>query len=1445
MKQSTQVVRVTLLTIMLVLTGGLLNHTRAQGQTCRDINQITVCGDVFTEITVNGGGFRLRGNVRIGPKGGAALVEVEDIGSVFDGTIIDPNISTASYFHFNQADTNSGTTDFILGDVRMINDVTGLTLMGTSVVPDPENAGNVLIGRLFVDTTNGKIFNPAAGAVPVFITRGITRNANIRLAFMTQVGAAVFYKEGGSVAELAKVNAEFNLFTRKFIGTMPVSLKLGESAENPNLEITIVSEFSETGVQTSKVNGFKFKLGGLLLDVSGATVKPPVGNSTAEFTAASVKALKTDNPGLPNLDPTDATLIFAFTNLKYKDGAWSLGGVEVPIKNWEVGPAFKMVNQTIGIVNENNSTVQAFQVKSTLQFGAGADASKLPAVIKIGRAQVGNDFKPIFSAGLGAISPKLGTLTFNLTGANFVGNAAQDFFGIQATSAAVQWPPHLGGKTAAAVNNFKIGTNQARTFVFQIGSGTIGLPEFENNLFKGNLAATLGMVQDTLTITGTGTLNIKLPGNGNAAGVNTTAIMRYNKEVDSSGAAAATIARTYEYQPVANTLISRCIGVLGRRTTCPGTTPPPPPPGPDPFEFKLTGFSMKIAGFGLTITNPKGTDDGGFTADNVGMTLPIGMLSSNSTSGIQVQGFGVSGGGNVSIQGGGFELAPISVGSVQFVGLKGTFIKKQDNSYEFTAAGKLPLPGIEPGTNSGGISVNITVKLAPSGSFNGIGVIVEFGSPPLPPIPIGSTGMNLVRVSGSFDLTNQSVTIGLGLGAASKFKIPLGALGTLPIATADGNVTTQFNPFKFTGNMNISVLIFQVASATVKIGAGEGFDGNDGITIVANVNAVLVSGEFRMRAGKGVAGNPDKRRFAANAKWVLGIPANQYGVGRPPFNLGGIQVNLGGGAFIDNNKNPAGEAIGVRGSVCGPNGNLCVGFFVNLGENMGSGDFLDFTNIDKYVLIPAAAVRAAAAAGQVGYASVAMTPQAAQEMGLVLAASQVNGTASILQETVDVVITETTTLLVGINYLTGNPTISLKLPNATVLTEDTVDDIFQTFLRETETVSDTTNLLFTISGATPGTYQLIINNAPVEYELVSYTLNSSPTANITDTVCGGANVPGLTVTCQTPIPLASVASPDATNATNVTVDWTASDSDSPNAKVAVGYVVDPGAPELVEYANINFVVEDLPLGPGSHVIDFSEVGTGHYRPVVVVDDQQNGIIIANSATTITVVDLLPPAIPAGLTATPQAGELLIKWDQNTEKDLAGYDIGFALVDDSSQFVYTRTMGPKEIVTGTNSIVDAKLWGLTDDTTVFYGLRAFDTSGNYSAWTPLQSAKPWALSPNTWNPVPNGAGIGGVEVAFDVAMVPESLDDELTVKDADGNVLPGEYYFLLNAEGTEVVGVGFIADRAYDGAATATLKGGEDGAKSEAGKTMGGNYSWSFAWQFEPEFNGILMPLLFK
>jgi hypothetical protein len=1398
--------------ILCLLLMSALLAAHAQSQSCRDIGNITVCGDTFDELTANGGGFRLRGNLRIGPKGQPAVVAVGDTGSIFDGTVLAENITSASYFHFTQADPNTGTTDFIIGSARFINDPTGLALFSTFVFDHPPVGGEVTAGRLFVDTTNRRIFLPAEGAVPVFTQRNVKRNQAYNLHFVSRLGAETFYKDGGSVNELTKVNAEFDLTAKKFKATVPIALKIGDNAENPNLEITLRAEWSDNGaLTTATIDAFKTRLAGLLIDVAGITVKGKTGSAPAEFEAATAKVLKADNPNVPNLDPTDASLIFAFTKLKYAEGKFSIGGVETPIKDWEFGSAFKTTNQTLGIVTE--AGVQSIQIKSTMQFGSGSDADKLPVTLKIGRAQDGSGvFRPVFQAGLTNFEPKLGAMKFKLQNASFVGDAAQDFWGLKATNVDLQWPPHLGGKTAVGVGDFQLGIGNGRNLKFKLGNGTVGLPEFENNVFKANLQATVGVDQETIVMTGNGTFTIKLPGNQNSAGVVGQAILRYNRAVtvdDPAVVAASPNGRT-------------CLSPIRKPIACPNPTNPPPlpPTGLQPLELKLNGFELKVAGFKFNVVNPRGLADGGFAVDSAALSLPTGLnIQNNPSGGITVQGLVVQGNGSITIQGGGFELPPVAVGNVQLVALRGNFVRLDNGNYEFQAGGKLPLPGAE---TNGGITLNVVIRTTTTGNFAGMGVNVQVFSPPLPPIPLGGTGFNLTRVQGSFDLNNGTSTISLGVTASSQFGIPLGSLGTLPIATTDGNITAQFNPFLFSGNVSLKVLIFQVANAAIDIGAGQGFDGGQGVRAVVNVNAVVVKGEFRTRIGKGVAGDPNKRRFAASATWQLGITKNQFGTGLPPVNLGGQTISLAGGAFKDNNFSPARETVGVKGTYDGIVLNF--GVFVDLKEQIGSGNFFKVRNLDKYVIIPAAAVRAAAARGEVGYSSRLLSAAEVQALGIVVAADA-DGVVRVLQDVIPIQLEQTTSLVAGISYQTGNPVLRLRLPNGTELTPANANGTTIGFLTETD--AEGTNAFFVLRGATPGQYQLLIDNAPAAYEDVSYTLNEAPTVAITSVSCGGANVAGITVSCADQVTAADLTAPAASGAT---VNWTAADMDTVTATVSVGYVVDTGDPSTVGLADVTILAESLPLGAGTYTEDLTQIGSGKYRMVVVADDDQNGAVLAVSDVVITVDDKVAPAVPAGLTAVPQAGELLVKWTQNSERDLSGYEIGFGLVNDTSQFVYTRTLGPKEVVTGTNNIVDAKLWGLDDDTEIFYGLRAYDTSGNFSDWTPLQSGTPWAIAPNTWTPTPGGQGVTTVEIGFAVPMKIETLENALTVKDRDGNVIPGTLYLLTDFNSSKVVGVGFEPGAVVQGAVTATLKGGTGGVQAEDGRTMGSDYTWSFSLQ---------------
>jgi hypothetical protein len=186
-------------------------------------------------------------------------------------------------------------------------------------------------------------------------------------------------------------------------------------------------------------------------------------------------------------------------------------------------------------------------------------------------------------------------------------------------------------------------------------------------------------------------------------------------------------------------------------------------------------------------------------------------------------------------------------------------------------------------------------------------------------------------------------------------------------------------------------------------------------------------------------------------------------------------------------------------------------------------------------------------------------------------------------------------------------------------------------------------------------------------------------------------------------------------------------------------------------------------------------------------------------------------VPSNLTASSLPGELLVNWTPNKEKDLAEYEIGFGLVNDVNQFVYTRNMGAKEAGTGQ---LDAKLWGLKDNQTVYFGNRAYDYDGHKSNWSPLVAAKPWALSTNAWTPTPDSTALGStrIEVAFDTPLLAGSI--------ADADLRPGrgqdrrpEFQTFPAAEGWDDL--------------HRTLKGGASGIATEDNRKMPSDYTWKF------------------
>ncbi len=143
----------------------------------------------------------------------------------------------------------------------------------------------------------------------------------------------------------------------------------------------------------------------------------------------------------------------------------------------------------------------------------------------------------------------------------------------------------------------------------------------------------------------------------------------------------------------------------------------------------------------------------------------------------------------------------------------------------------MPLPGLDPSGGPVGkkITVDIVLRTTNTGDFSGMGVKVEFTTG-VPGILIGGTGMELLSMGGIFDLTNNTAKIGVTMRAGSTARI-----GALPIATINAKSELQINPCMFTVNGELSILILKVASASLGVGATQGFNGGTGFNVRPSV----------------------------------------------------------------------------------------------------------------------------------------------------------------------------------------------------------------------------------------------------------------------------------------------------------------------------------------------------------------------------------------------------------------------------------------------------------------------------------------------------------------------------------------------------------------------------------------------------------------------------------
>ncbi len=125
-------------------------------------------------------------------------------------------------------------------------------------------------------------------------------------------------------------------------------------------------------------------------------------------------------------------------------------------------------------------------------------------------------------------------------------------------------------------------------------------------------------------------------------------------------------------------------------------------------------------------------------------------------------------------------------------------------------------------------------------------------------------------------------------------------------------------------------------------------------------------------------------------------------------------------------------------------------------------------------------------------------------------------------------------------------------------------------------------------------------------------------------------------------------------------------------------------------------------------------GTTYYYVVKAVDDDTYESTGSNEAFA-TPYDIAPAA-PTGLTAAGQNRQVFLDWNDNTEWDLAGYNIYRSTANGTGYF----KVNPSLVPAGTSNFTDT---GLTGGIMYYYIVRAVDNTGNISTPSNQANATP--------------------------------------------------------------------------------------------------------------------------
>ncbi|GIW07198.1 MAG: hypothetical protein KatS3mg060_2003 [Dehalococcoidia bacterium] len=1335
-----------------------LEHAGAQAQPARTIGVVRILADQFVDGPAGSGIFTATGNLKLAFQSGPPVMTIG--GS--DARIV------------RQV---SGGPVRVFGAPKFISDTRPIT---ANVATKPLTSTSNPTGFI-LDTNTGEL----QGSDETL--GGTIRNDQYVMAFLEYFGLDEMYRQLDDQA-LSRISFRYELDKPNFKADLLVDLSVRDNDENPPTTVGVHVTIDSRGQLSGSVDSLSLRYGGLVLSIEGARVV------SGGFSADTAKVLLAQNPNFPKLDPTAPSGVsFQINGIEYRAGTLSARGGTVGLPTLHFANAFSVTNASASFVNDPIRRRASTIITGSVRFGGVVTRSAaLTASLRFTSDGPPNSSNrtTILTGTLSDVVLNAGIVRFDLKQLAFTGSTAggsNSFWGIDANDARLRFPESLSPNAGAQLTDFRVGMNPSGELSVFLGGLSAATPPIASGVLSGTTAsANFATVDNHLVLTFTIGLSLKLAGGATEAITQTTLFNPELKLVAQSG-------------PRARASCTPSQGAQGCRVAFRGT---------------IERFAFNAAGFRIDVKQPRLRTDGGFETSTAAIAAPFGAGQVPGVGAgeltVSVQNLVMTGAGQLTIAGGEFSLPPLEFGDISFPTLRGSFKSVTVGGkpgFRLEARGKLVLPGLESGPQSIGLDVSIVVQTLANGKFDEAGVSIAFFVPAAAlGIPIGSSGLAIVGMSGSFEIADATTSTpdivfsaGITIQSIDGFTIP-GTSFSAALVTIQGNVTVDTKPFSIVAETVVKFLIFQMARAEVALGMGQGIGSGFGARFTFEkfdlfiwpvpfvVIPYNVEGTVRVGSRNG--------DFKVNGTGRIGveIPEGLAGPGLPPFPLSLAELS---GSFGEFNIPGRADTVGalttyrhiVRDFFGNPHVLFSLSMFFDFKRAPDSGQFFKFVDPDDYRLRSSLEIAEEALRSQGRFAFRDLGPME-------------GGRGTLVAASAPFTITAQGTALFGISYpgtTPVTPTITLTTPSGVTLTQATVNQTTQFYLETAaSTITGSSSIFFAINNAAPGIYQLSIDGAPSDFTSWSYVLNNAPT------------VTGTTAT---------------RSGNQVTLTWTAQDSDSPSATVRVGF-----APVLngnVDLSATRFLSENLPLGPGTFVWNLIDAPSGTYRLVVEANDGKNQPQVGVADLDIDVVDTTPPATPSGLAVDPLPGMVTLRWAANTELDIAGYEVGFALTPDFNAFLYTRNVGPRD-TSATTTETGARIWGLEDNQTVYFSVRAYDMDGHYSPWAPFVAGSPWPLSPRNISPTPAMTGTPPVvAVSFNTPLDRDRLPSILSVTTDDGSPLPGELEVIEDLETGDAIGLLFRASISDRVAARATILGGANGVRAADGRTMPTNYSWSF------------------